>query len=74
MNLDLRITESKILGNTCYTLVCQNKNEKLELIKLKKSNKMKSLMVGAISHDLRSPVNGIILNIDGGLNDKLGVT
>lgn len=35
---------------------------------------MKSLMVGAISHDLRSPVNGIILNIDGGLNDKLGVT
>ena len=67
MNLDFRVTESKILGNACYTLVCLNRNEKIEIIKLKKSRKLYSLMVGAISHDLRTPVNGIICHIDGGI-------
>ena len=74
MNLDFRITESKILGKACYTLVCLNRNEKMEIIKLKKGRTLRQLMIGAISHDLRTPVNGIICHINGGINDELGAT
>lgn len=41
MNLDFRITESKILGKACYTLVCLNRNEKMEIIKLKKGRTLR---------------------------------
>ena len=41
---------------------------------IKQNNKVRSLMVGAISHDLRTPLNGIIINISEGLKDELGVS
>ena len=38
--------------------------------KMKRLRKARTLMVGAISHDLRTPLNGIMLNIRSGLADK----
>ncbi len=48
-------------GRLVYRIVCANVNDRMQIDKLKKMNKVRSLMVGSISHDLRTPLNGILI-------------
>lgn len=65
VNLEIKLKTTTFSGRLVYQVVCINTNERIEINKLKKKNKMRSLMVGSISHDLRTPLNGIsiLLNL-----------
>ncbi len=65
VNLEIKLNITMFSERLVYRIVCANINDRIQIDKLKKMNKTRSLMVGSISHDLRSPLNGtlILLNL-----------
>jgi len=50
--------------------VCKNRNLLIKLDKLQQGNKLRSLLVGQISHDLRTPLNSIMVLLNLALTFK----
>ncbi len=61
VNLEIILKMTTFAGNQVYSLVCKNRNLLKKFEEVKKHNKMRSLMVGQISHDLRTPLNSMTL-------------
>ena len=60
-DLEIRMNFSKFSGKDCYSLVCHSLNSKTKIAYLKNIDKMRQVMVSSISHDLRTPLNGLMI-------------
>ena len=65
INLEIILKLTTFAGDQVYSVVCKNRNLLIKMDKLQQGNKLRSLMVGQISHDLRTPLNSItvLLNL-----------
>ena len=61
VNLEIILKMTTFAGNQVYSLVCKNRNLLKNYEKVKEHNRFRSLMVGQISHDLRTPLNSMTL-------------
>ena len=64
INLEFILKEELFSGDFVYSFVCINRNQRILIDQLKNNNQVRQLMVGQISHDLRTPLNGIIINLN----------
>ena len=64
VNLEITLKLTTFAGKQVYSLVCKNRNLLIKMDKLEQANKLRSLMVGQISHDLRTPLNSMIILLD----------
>ena len=65
INLEIELQQSVLLGQRCFYLICHNVNAKMKVRKLLDSEKMRRVMVASISHELKTPLNGLfnLLNV-----------
>jgi signal transduction histidine kinase len=61
MNLEFHLSRSILFGKNCYLFVCFNRNEQHQILRLKEIDEIRRTMVGFISRELRTPLNGITI-------------
>ena len=70
VNLEIILKLTTFSGDQIYSVVCKNRNLLIKLDKLQQGNKLRSLLVGQISHDLRTPLNSIMVLLNLALTFK----
>jgi len=61
MDLEITLEGSRFSGKDCFSFVCHSLNAKTKIAYLKNIDRMRQVMVSSISHDLRTPLNGLMI-------------
>jgi len=61
MTLEICLESSRFSGKDCFSFICHSLNSKTQIAYLKNIDRMRQVMVSSISHDLRTPLNGLMI-------------
>ena len=68
--MEIKLSFTKFANKIIYSIVCINKNESILINELQHINQSRQQLVGQISHDLRTPLNVVMIMIRLALEEK----